>query len=95
MYETGLPEGTFIINGFQGQYGFVIPSESLVVVRLGATNYQSDGAIDLANAVVAAKRAPEAEPAPQPEPGAGAPDGPVERSETNAAIEPEAGGGAP
>jgi len=58
-YPTGLPEGYVIMNGFQGQYAFVIPSEDLVVVRLGAKNRQSDGAIDFANAVVAAMRAPE------------------------------------
>ncbi|XBQ16354.1 MAG: serine hydrolase [Oceanicaulis sp.] len=56
MYETGLPEDTFIMNGFQGQYAFVIPSEDLVIVRLGATNFQSDGAIDFANAVLASRR---------------------------------------
>jgi CubicO group peptidase (beta-lactamase class C family) len=67
MYETGLPEGTFIMNGFQGQAGFIIPGENLVVVRLGATNGQSDGAVDFANAVVAARRAPEPEPEPAPE----------------------------
>lgn len=54
MYETGLPDGTFIMNGFQGQYGFIIPEHDLVVVRLGAANFQSDGAIALANGVVAA-----------------------------------------
>ncbi|MGX6647004.1 serine hydrolase domain-containing protein [Maricaulaceae bacterium MS644] len=79
MYETGLPEGTVIMNGFQGQYAFVIPSERLVVVRLGATNYQSDGAVDLANAVVAAKRDSE----------------PEQASESGPAIDREVGGGAP
>ena len=65
MYPTGLPEDTFIMNGFQGQYTFVIPSEALVVVRLGATNFQDDGAIDFANAVLEAERAPaEAEATP-------------------------------
>lgn len=66
MYETGLPEDTVIMNGFQGQYGFIIPSESLVVVRLGANHSRPDGAIEFANAVVAARRAP----APQGEAGA-------------------------
>ena len=74
MYETGLPEGTFIMNGFQGQYAFIIPEAELVVVRLGATNFQSDGAVALANAVVAALRPEEAvrpgfddAPAPPPD----------------------------
>jgi len=59
MFPTGLPEGTFIMSGFQGQNAFVVPAEDLVVVRLGATNYQRTGAGDFANAVVAARRAPE------------------------------------
>ncbi|GGG97096.1 serine hydrolase [Glycocaulis albus] len=56
MYPAGLPEGTFIMNGFQGQVTFIIPAEDLVVVRLGATNFQNDGAISFANDVVAARR---------------------------------------
>lgn len=56
MYETGLPDGTFIMNGFQGQLAFIIPAEELVIVRLGATNFQSDGALSFANAVVAARQ---------------------------------------
>lgn len=59
MYRTGLPDGTFIMNGFQGQYAFIIPSEGLVVVRLGATNGQPDGVVDFARAAVAARRAPD------------------------------------
>lgn len=59
MYRTGLPAGTFIMNGFQGQYAFIIPSENLVVVRLGATNGQPDGVVDFARAAVAARRAPD------------------------------------
>ena len=55
-YPTGLPEGYFVMNGFQGQYAFVIPAEDMVVVRLGATNFQNDGAIAFANAAVAARR---------------------------------------
>lgn len=55
MYETGLPDGTFIMNGFQGQLAFIIPSEDLVIVRMGATNFQNDGAIRFANDVVAAR----------------------------------------
>lgn len=67
MYPTGLPEDTFIMNGFQGQYTFVIPSEALVVVRLGATNFQDDGAIDFANAVLEAEATPAEAEAPAAE----------------------------
>lgn len=57
MYEVGLPDDTFMMNGFQGQLGYIIPSQALVIVRLGATNHQHDGGPELARAVIAAKRA--------------------------------------
>ncbi len=57
MYDGDLPDDSFMMNGFQGQWGFIIPSEELVVVRLGATNYQQSGAFEFAAAVVAARRA--------------------------------------
>lgn len=62
MYDAGLPEGTFIMNGFQGQLGYIIPAEDLVVVRLGATNNQHDASPELARAVVEARRSPGSAP---------------------------------
>ncbi|MEM9169068.1 MAG: serine hydrolase [Pseudomonadota bacterium] len=56
LYDVGLPDDKFMMNGFQGQGGFVVPSEGLVVVRLGATNYRQDGGAALTAAVIAAKR---------------------------------------
>ena len=50
-----LPKDTFYANGFQGQYVIVIPSHSLVIVRLGAS-LGPDGIWQLVKDVVAAKR---------------------------------------
>lgn len=55
MYDVGLPEDNFMMNGFQGQLGYIIPSEDLVVVRLGATNFRGDGSPQLVEAVIGAK----------------------------------------
>lgn len=56
MHPVDLPDDKFMMDGFQGQRGFVIPSEALVIVRLGATNWRDDGAVALAQGVIAAKR---------------------------------------
>ena len=58
MHDVGLPEDNFMMNGFQGQLTYIIPSEELVVVRLGATNNQHDGSPELVRAVIAAKTDP-------------------------------------
>ena len=52
----GLPADTVAMQGFQGQHGFVIPSEDLVIVRMGATLGMESGAPEFGAAVIAAKR---------------------------------------
>ncbi|MEE2565988.1 serine hydrolase domain-containing protein [Hyphobacterium marinum] len=54
--EVRLPDDAFNAQGFQGQYGFVIPSEDLVIIRMGATNGVQTRAQELAASVVAARR---------------------------------------
>lgn len=66
MYDAGLPDDTFMMNGFQGQLGYIIPSQDLVIVRLGATNFQHDGSPELARAVIAARQATSSTEAPAP-----------------------------
>jgi len=51
-----LPPDTFAMQGFQGQWVWVVPSENLVVVRLGATAGVSSGAVELLRDIVAAHR---------------------------------------
>ncbi len=51
-----LSRDAFDANGFQGQYLHVIPSEELVVVRLGATNYRGHDHERLPRDVMAAMR---------------------------------------
>lgn len=55
--HENLPEGTFMMSGFQSQWAFIMPEEELVVVRFGATNGVSSGTHALASAVAAALRA--------------------------------------
>ncbi|WP_421857519.1 serine hydrolase domain-containing protein [Oceanicaulis sp.] len=52
----GLPDDTVAMQGFQDQRGFVIPSEDLVIVRMGATLGVESGAPEFAAAVIDAKR---------------------------------------
>ncbi|RKR00483.1 serine hydrolase domain-containing protein [Maricaulis maris] len=51
---VNLPEGTYMMRGFQSQLGIIMPNEDLVVVRFGATNGGPSGSYDLAAGVAAA-----------------------------------------
>ncbi len=55
MWADDFPSDHFIMNGFQGQEGFIIPSEDLVIIRMGATNFRNSGAADFAMAVMQAR----------------------------------------
>lgn len=54
--HENLPEGTFMMSGFQSQWAFIMPQEEIVVVRFGATNGTSSGMYAIAGAVAAALR---------------------------------------
>ena len=56
MRYPSLPADAFAMQGFQGQWVWIVPSKNLVVVRLGATAGVSDGAVSLLRNVVAAHR---------------------------------------
>ena len=48
-----LPDGTFMMRGFQSQLAFIMPEQDLVIVRFGATNGVSSGSVAMAGAIVA------------------------------------------
>jgi len=51
-----LPEGTFMMRGFQSQLAFIMPEQDLVIVRFGATNGVSSGSVAMAGAIAASRR---------------------------------------
>jgi CubicO group peptidase (beta-lactamase class C family) len=53
------PQTSFYMSGFQGQFGYVFPDQKLVVIRLGATNFQRTGGYRFAASVVEALTPPE------------------------------------
>jgi len=54
--HENLPDGTFMMRGFQSQLGYIMPDQDLVIVRFGATNSVSPGTSELAAGVAAALR---------------------------------------
>jgi len=54
--DVRLPDATFNAQGFQGQYGYVIPEHDLIIIRMGATNFRQTRAQELAASVVATMR---------------------------------------
>ncbi|MEA1943060.1 MAG: serine hydrolase [Pseudomonadota bacterium] len=54
--HENLPDGTFMMRGFQSQLGYIMPAQDLVIVRFGATNGVPPGTSDLAAGVAAALR---------------------------------------
>ena len=54
--RSPLPPDTFDANGFQGQYVHIVPSQKLVVVRLGATSFRGHDHSRLPRRVIAALR---------------------------------------
>tara|TARA_R110000868_G_scaffold56449_1_gene174593 strand:+ start:16379 stop:17809 length:1431 start_codon:yes stop_codon:yes gene_type:complete len=55
---TGLPPETIMMSGFQGQWGYVMPEQELVIVRFGATLGVSSRSGRLAREVVASLQPP-------------------------------------
>ena len=52
--DSGLPPGTFNMNGHQGQHVVMIPSRNLVVVRVGLSEFDNWSSNTLVKAVLAA-----------------------------------------
>ena len=58
LNARGLPDDAFLMDGFQSQRTVIIPSERLVIVRLGATNGINEDTPGFVNAVIAARTGP-------------------------------------
>jgi len=61
---TGLPPETIMMSGFQGQWGYILPEQELVIVRFGATLGVSSRSGRLAREIIDALRPPAAVEAP-------------------------------
>ena len=56
LNNRGLPADAFMMDGFQSQRVVIIPSESLAIVRLGATNGVYEDTTGFVNAVITARK---------------------------------------
>lgn len=56
LSEPGLPPDAFLMNGFQSQRTVIIPSQDMVIVRMGATLGVYEDTSGFVNAVLAARR---------------------------------------
>lgn len=56
LNNLGLPQDAFMMDGFQSQRTVIIPSDELVIVRLGATNGINEDTPGFVNGVIAARR---------------------------------------
>lgn len=56
LNAPGLPQDAFMMDGFQSQRTVIIPSEGLVIVRLGATNGINEDTPGFVNGVITARR---------------------------------------
>lgn len=56
LAATGLPDNAVMMSGFQGQWGYVMPDQDLMVVRFGATNRTNSRSGSLAAGVLDALR---------------------------------------
>ncbi|WP_291845376.1 serine hydrolase [Maricaulis sp.] len=61
--RSSLPTDTIMMSGFQGQWGYVMPEQELVIVRFGATTGVNSRSGGLALAVLDALQPPAMDPA--------------------------------
>ncbi|WP_420431253.1 serine hydrolase domain-containing protein [Hyphobacterium sp.] len=54
LAAAGLPENAVMMSGFQGQWGYIMPDQELMVVRFGATNRTNSRSGSLAAGVLEA-----------------------------------------
>lgn len=61
--SADVPQPAYYMSGFQGQFGYILPEQDLVVIRLGATNFMRSGGYELvADLAAALQERPETAP---------------------------------